>query len=113
MNASHNKLLLVRAARVVQPSAVLESTDVLTRSGVITQIGNAPNADLDGASVIDLSGLTLFPGFIDIHIHGAAGVDTMGANSDELVSVGEFLARNGVTAWLPTLVPTPAEEYER
>jgi N-acetylglucosamine-6-phosphate deacetylase len=64
-------------------------------------------------SVLDLDGLTLFPGFIDVHIHGAAGVDAMDATVDELLRVSEFLARHGVTAWMPTLVPAAAAEYER
>lgn len=63
-------------------------------------------------SAVDFSGLTLFPGFIDVHIHGAVGVDTMQASAADLAEVAEFLAENGVTAWLPTLVPAPVEQYK-
>ena len=66
-----------------------------------------PSAD----SVIDFRGLTLLPGFIDIHIHGAIGVDTMAASSADLGRVSQFLAARGVTGWLPTLVPSPAAAY--
>jgi N-acetylglucosamine-6-phosphate deacetylase len=31
-------------------------------------------------STIDCDGWTVYPGFIDLHIHGAIGVDTMAAN---------------------------------
>ena len=65
----------------------------------------APSQLPTSDSVIDLSGLTLFPGFIDVHIHGAVGVDTMEATAEGLNRVSEFLASQGVTAWLPTLVP--------
>ena len=68
-----------------------------------------PSAD----SVIDFRGLTLLPGFIDIHIHGAIGVDTMAASSADLGRVSQFLASRGVTGWLPTLVPAPADNYAR
>ena len=37
----------------------------------------------------------------------------MAASTDDLRRVSEFLARRGVTAWMPTLVPAPAEQYER
>jgi N-acetylglucosamine-6-phosphate deacetylase len=58
-------------------------------------------------AVVDLSGLTLFPGFIDVHIHGAVGVDALAARAEELDCVSQFLATQGVTGWLPTLVPAP------
>ncbi|HEX2641039.1 MAG TPA: N-acetylglucosamine-6-phosphate deacetylase, partial [Pyrinomonadaceae bacterium] len=43
----------------------------------------------------------------------AVGVDVNEADSDGLLKIGEFLAHNGVTAWLPTLVPDSDENYER
>jgi N-acetylglucosamine-6-phosphate deacetylase len=59
----------------------------------------------------DLAGLTLLPGFIDVHIHGAVGVDTMEANAEDLLRVSRYLARQGVTGWLPTLVPASQAQY--
>jgi N-acetylglucosamine-6-phosphate deacetylase len=60
-----------------------------------------------------MAGLTLFPGFIDVHIHGAVGVDTMEASAEGLLRIAEFLASQGVTSWLPTLVPARREQYEQ
>jgi N-acetylglucosamine-6-phosphate deacetylase len=62
---------------------------------------------------IDLSGLTIFPGFIDLHIHGAAGFDVMTAGADGLLRISEHLARQGVTSWVPTLVPASTAQYEQ
>jgi N-acetylglucosamine-6-phosphate deacetylase len=75
----------------------------------------APGASVPAhaAEVFDLDGLTLYPGFCDVHIHGAVGVDTMAAGADDLHKVARFLATQGVTAWLPTLVPAPDEDYAR
>ncbi|HMM80071.1 MAG TPA: N-acetylglucosamine-6-phosphate deacetylase [Pyrinomonadaceae bacterium] len=53
------------------------------------------------------------PGFIDIHNHGAIGVDVNSATADGLLHVSEFLASQGVAGWLPTLVPDSAEAYRR
>lgn len=66
-----------------------------------------------GADEFDLFGATLFPGFIDVHIHGAVGVDMMDADVDGVRRISEFLATQGVTAWLPTLVPAPDADYKR
>ena len=75
--------------------------------GFITSISGAAG---DVTNDLDL---TLVPGFIDVHNHGAVGVDVNEANVDGLVAVAEFLARNGVTAWMPTLVPDSDENYAR
>lgn len=63
--------------------------------------------------VFDLSDCRLFAGFIDVHIHGAVGVDTNEAGVDDFYRMAKFLAENGVTAWLPTFVPDSDENYER
>src|SRR5260370_9794823 len=106
--------LLLRGARIIAPDRLVHQGAVLIEAGRIARVFDAaPSQPLAADSVIDLDGLTLFPGFIDVHIHGAVGVDTMTASADDLRRVGEFLARNGVTAWLPTLVPSPQKQYER
>src|SRR5713101_3120623 len=106
--------LLLRGARIIAPDRLVQQGAVLVEAGRIARVFDAaPSQPLAADSIIDLDGLTLFPGFIDVHIHGAVGVDTMTASADDLRRVAEFLARNGVTAWLPTLVPSPREQYER
>ncbi len=62
---------------------------------------------------IETDAVVLLPGFIDIHIHGALGVDVNEADAEGLFSIAGFLARNGVTAWVPTLVPDSDENYRR
>ncbi|MFV0388673.1 MAG: N-acetylglucosamine-6-phosphate deacetylase [Pyrinomonadaceae bacterium] len=61
----------------------------------------------------DLGYLTVFPGFIDIHNHGAVGVDVNTADVDGFHAVSEFLIKKGVTGWVPTLVPDAVGVYER
>jgi N-acetylglucosamine-6-phosphate deacetylase len=65
----------------------------------------------DGA--FDCNGLTLMPGFIDVHIHGAMGVDVNAADVAGLFKIAKFLATKGVTTWVPTMVPDSDENYER
>ncbi|MBU3144172.1 N-acetylglucosamine-6-phosphate deacetylase [Clostridium sp. CF012] len=52
--------------------------------------------------VIDAEGKYVSPGFIDIHIHGSGGYDTMDATSEALRVISTTIAANGVTAYLPT-----------
>ena len=46
----------------------------------------------------------LVPAFFDVHIHGSAGRDVMEGTPDAFTTVGKFLARHGVGAYLPTTV---------
>ena len=55
----------------------------------------------------------LLPGFIDLQINGAYGIDVMSASIGELLKLSECLTREGVTAWLPTVITAPLETIER
>src|SRR6266542_6456717 len=112
MSNSEDSVLL-HGARIVAPDACIEHGGILIKGGRIVQVLDSeispePVAD----SVFDLSGLNLFPGFIDIHIHGAVGIDVMTASAEDLRRASQFLAERGVTGWLPTLVPAAKTEYE-
>ena len=107
-------LTLLRNARIVLPERILESGSLLIEDGQIARVSEGTSAESFNAdSTIELDGASLFPGFIDIHIHGAVGVDVNSATAGDLRRVSELLAGKGVTAWLPTLVPATDEEYER
>jgi N-acetylglucosamine-6-phosphate deacetylase len=57
--------------------------------------------------------LLLIPGFVDIHIHGAFGIDFMSASSSELVLLAEKLENVGYEAFLPTTVTCSVGQAER
>jgi N-acetylglucosamine-6-phosphate deacetylase len=108
-----NQSVLLRRARIVNHDRMIERGALLIESGRIARVFDPEIDQLPAVdSAIDLEGLTIFPGFIDVHIHGATGVDTMSARADDLRRVSQFLAGKGVTAWLPTLVPAADEQYK-
>jgi N-acetylglucosamine-6-phosphate deacetylase len=100
------KTLLLKNANVVLPDREVPGGSVLIEEGKIVSL-DADQAD----EVLDLAGTTLLPGFIDVHIHGAVGVDVMEATSAGLREVSSYLASEGVTSWLPTLVPGSDANY--
>lgn len=106
---------VLRGVRAVLPDEVLENASVLIEGERIARIyGRDDHAPENVTEIFDLDNLTLLPGFIDIHIHGAMGVDTTDARSaDDLHTIARYLAAHGTTAWLPTLVPAPDENYKR
>jgi N-acetylglucosamine-6-phosphate deacetylase len=56
---------------------------------------------------------TAVPGFVDLQVNGFAGVDFLAADPEGYRRAGEALAATGVTAFLPTLVSSPLDAYDR
>ena len=106
MSESFSIRNLIKNARLVLPQGVVFGSLQIAGGRISAITSNESSAD-----AIDLDGLTVFPGFIDLHIHGAIGVDTMRASAPELEKVAHFLSSRGVTSWMPTLVPGPVEQY--
>lgn len=102
--------ILLKNCQAILPNQVLENTNLLIENGRITDISTE---NLFADETINLENQMLYAGFIDIHNHGAVGVDTNEASIDDFIEVGKFLARNGVTAWLPTFVPDSDENYRK
>ncbi|MER3427263.1 MAG: N-acetylglucosamine-6-phosphate deacetylase [Pyrinomonas sp.] len=112
MTDNVSETLLLRRVRLVLPDRVVEGASVLVENGRVARVFEwDQSARADRA--LDLDGLALLPGFIDVHIHGAMGVDATEGEVEGLRRVARFLVEHGVTAWLPTLVPAPDEDYRR
>ena len=65
-----------------------------------------------GEDILDLQGDFLLPGFVDVHIHGCAGADTM-RGGDDVRAMSRFLAENGVAAFCPTTMSADTETTEK
>ena len=111
MNRPTNRLLL-RNASVVLPDRTIEHASIVVENGRIAAVHENNSSESAGVESRDLSGLTVLPGFIDVHIHGAASIDVMDTTPQGLQEVSRYLASQGVTAWLPTFVPASDENYE-
>ncbi|MCB0116383.1 MAG: amidohydrolase family protein, partial [Caldilineaceae bacterium] len=77
----------------------------VTADGRIEKL-HATRPVVDGAH-FDATGCTVLPGFVDVHIHGSAGSDSMDATPEALIAVSRFIASRGVTAFLATTMTAP------
>ena len=66
-----------------------------------------------GEEVIDLAGKFLAPGFIDLHVHGAVGRDTMEGTAEAFRAICDYHAGGGTTSLLLTTVTAPLDEIVR
>ncbi len=103
-----SNLLLINADLILAEE--ISDSSILIENGKINTIADR---SIETDKILDLSGLVLFPGFMDVHIHGAIGVDVNAADADDLYKMAKFLAEKGTTAWLPTFVPDSNETYRK
>jgi N-acetylglucosamine-6-phosphate deacetylase len=82
---------------------------ILIEDGVIRKIGSLSPTDLEGAVRIDTDS-ALYPGFLDIHVHGGGGADTMDASPEAFRTIAQTHAAHGTTGLLLT---TMTEHVDR
>ena len=90
--------------RLILPDGVREGWDLIITGGRISQI--APTGSVRGEQ-IDLNGNYLAPGFIDLHVHGAVGRDTMEGSREAFRQICDYHASGGTTSLLLTTVTAP------
>ncbi|KZY45424.1 N-acetylglucosamine-6-phosphate deacetylase [Pseudoalteromonas shioyasakiensis] len=98
---THLNRYYLKAAKVVTADAVLLDHVVLVEQGKITAITTQIAPEVE---VIDLGEHSLFPGFIDLHIHGREGCDIMDGTPESLETISRSLAKHGVTGFVGTTV---------
>ena len=97
-----NQSILIKNAQIISPTAHWAQGWLLIRGRQIALMGSGEVPSLDADETIDADGLTLLPGFIDVHVHGAVGHETMDATPEALRALARFYAQNGVTSFLAT-----------
>ena len=83
-------------------------TDVLLDGRTICAVGDDLQAD--GAKVVDVAGAYVVPGFIDVHTHGAVGVDVNGASAEDFEKICRFQATQGTTSWQGSILTDTREQ---
>ena len=107
---------LFKNARVLCPTGIYEPGWLLVEGREIASMGGGtPPAPLitEDVITIEANGWNLLPGFIDLHVHGALGHDTMDASVEGLQAISRHLAQHGVTSFLAATWTAPDEEINR
>ncbi len=101
----------IRASRIYTPRNEIADGVVIISNGRIAQIGQiGPWGELElpsSVTVIDVRPHFVAAGFIDLHVHGAAGRDFMDCDDDAFDAICRWHAERGTTALLATTCAAP------
>ncbi|MEY2550858.1 MAG: N-acetylglucosamine-6-phosphate deacetylase [Verrucomicrobiota bacterium] len=93
-------------ARLIFPDGIRDGLEVVVEQGKIAEIRERTSV----ADAIDLRGNYLAPGFIDLHVHGALGRDTMEATPEAFRAICDYHGTGGTTSLFLTTVTAPLAE---
>jgi N-acetylglucosamine-6-phosphate deacetylase len=97
--------MILRNGRCIFPDGIRDGLDLEVVDGKIaglrSQSGWSENGD------VDLEGNYLAPGFIDLHIHGAVGRDTMEGTEEAFRAICQYHASGGTTSLCLTTATAP------
>ncbi|MDY6277195.1 MAG: amidohydrolase family protein, partial [Bacteroidales bacterium] len=95
--------------KVIFPGEIREGLAVVCQNGIITDI--LPAAQLgENVETIDVGGLYLSPGFVDIHVHGGGGYGFMDGTPEAIEGAARFHLAHGTTSIVPTTLTSPDED---
>jgi N-acetylglucosamine-6-phosphate deacetylase len=94
--------------RLIFPDGIGDGLEIVADEGKITAIHEQTHPR--GNDVIDLAGSYLAPGFVDLHVHGASGRDTLEASADAFRAICDFHASGGTTSLLLTTATAPMDK---
>ena len=94
-------------ARLIFSDEIRDGLELVTHNGKITAVRE--QMQKRGEEVIDLEGNYLAPGFIDLHVHGALGRDTMEASAEAFRIICDYHASGGTTSLLLTTATAPLD----
>jgi N-acetylglucosamine-6-phosphate deacetylase len=106
-------LLLIQNARLLSAGEPWSQGWILIDGDRIAQMGMGPAPAFESAQVINGAGQTVLPGFIDLHVHGGVGHDTMDGTPEALQAFAQLFATCGVTSFLATTMTGSKPDIDR
>jgi len=98
----------IASDRLLTADGIVEHPVIFVEDGRIARIATHDEADAP-AETLQLKGMTIAPGFLDIHVHGAGGRDVMEGSAEAIGATVRMLAKHGTTQFLATTVTAPVD----
>lgn len=96
-------MIVLAGADLVLPDRVVPGGSLVIHDGRIEAIESRVITAPAGATLVDLTGHVIVPGFVDVHVHGLEGLDVLDGPG-AIAAVAARLPKYGVTAFCPTSI---------
>ena len=94
--------------KIITPFRVLNDGVLIIEDGKISELGKSSDADLGkNCNVIDVSGMLVCPGFVDLLTHGGAGFGFADDSNESIEKISQYLLMHGSTTVLASLFAKP------
>jgi N-acetylglucosamine-6-phosphate deacetylase len=103
---------LISASKIYTTDGLLNDATLHIKNGKIIEIYKASQAPPKLEIKNFPKNYSIVPGFIDMHIHGSKGADTMDATPEALQTIADSLLTQGTTGFLASTMTAPAKNIE-
>jgi N-acetylglucosamine-6-phosphate deacetylase len=102
---------VIHAGTILTPDEQINDAVVLVEGGRIAALGHRDEIRVPADAVDYVAAeMTVVPGFVDVHIHGAGGHDVMEGTTLALDRIAATVARHGTTSLVATTVTASIED---
>jgi N-acetylglucosamine-6-phosphate deacetylase len=95
--------------KIILEDEIVEGSALIYDEKIVNMVNNHEVGRFNVDSIIDAKGNYVSPGFIDLHIHGSGGYDTMDGTYEAQSIISKTIIKNGVTSYLPTTMSMSKE----
>ncbi|WP_378952668.1 N-acetylglucosamine-6-phosphate deacetylase [Pelosinus sp. sgz500959] len=88
--------------KIITEQEILTDHTVIFDETIIAILPDTELSQYECSEKFDAEGRYVSPGFIDLHVHGCSGFDTMDNEENALEIIRDSVLKTGVTAFLPT-----------
>lgn len=105
------KSLALYSEKLISTEDILAG-HIIVSDGKITDVNRGPIPPSFSGEKINLGDKMVFPGFVDLHIHGAGGYP-LTDKPEDVLKLAHFLAGKGTAAFMPTTTSLGLEDLKK